>query len=146
MPLLALRILGGFFYFFLVPVCEFRKDVDEGFGGRGAGVPAAPAEALPVERRAGPKGFPLFPLVRRQGVEDEKADRAREIAVAVAVDLGHQPVDRDASLLGDGPEPPPERVLQRNRSPVPVDHQGALGDGGRRHVPNLCLCRDESCP
>ena len=89
---------------------------------------------------------PLFPRVRRQGVEDEQADGTREIAVAVVVDLGHQPVERDASLLGDGPEPSPERVLQGNGSPMPVDHQGALADGGRRHAPNLCLWRDGSCP
>ena len=57
-----------------------------------------------------------------QLVQHEKTQRARQIAGAAAmVDLGHQGVQRQAALLGDGRKFGPERVLQRDRGAMAVD-------------------------
>src|SRR5215211_3905935 len=63
-------------------------------------------------------------------VEHEKAQCARKIAgTAAMVDLGHEGVQRQAALLGDGRKLGPERILERDRGAMAVDGDRTLAHG-----------------
>src|SRR5512134_2573346 len=80
--------------------------------------PTAPISAHSCARKASNSNDRSFPEL----VEHEKTQRARKIAGAAAmVDLGHQGVQRQAALLGDGRKLGPERVFQRDRGAMAID-------------------------
>ena len=81
MPLLALRSSGGFFHFFLLPVCGFGEAVGEGLGGRPPVHAAALVRALGV-------------VVVEEGVE-----------VPVTVEDGRQVGERQLLLICETQNP-----------------------------------------
>src|SRR5215207_11130505 len=79
--------------------------------------PTAPISAHSCAQKASNSTDRSFPEL----VEHEKTQRARQVAGAAAVvDLGHQGVQRQAALLGNGRKLGPEGVLERYRGAMAI--------------------------
>ena len=60
--------------------------------------------------------------------QDEQPDGARQVSASVAVDLGNQPVEREAAASGDRSELGPERLLDRHRRAVARESDRTFAD------------------